>query len=163
MICRLSFFLVYVLTLFFIAILPMKTTYFFVKGVFSLTKLQAEFTNYMQIALKHDSIDYFRSHKKYNNLEVFSINEINGEKVSVPQISGIGTFHFSKISLSCISDEKLFFAINNLTKRQQKILFMYADSMSLNDIAKELNISNGTVKATLFQIKEKIKRHMKGK
>lgn len=163
MICRLSFFLVYVLTLFFIAILPMKTTYFFVKGVFSLTKLQAEFTNYMQIALKHDSIDYFRSHKKYNNLEVFLINEINREKVSVPQISGIGTFHFSKISLSCISDEKLFFAINNLTKRQQKILFMYADSMSLNDIAKELNISNGTVKATLFQIKEKIKRHMKGK
>ena len=83
--------------------------------------------------------------------------------MSVPQISGIGTFHFSKISLSCISDEKLFFAINNLTKRQQKILFMYADSMSLNDIAKELNISNGTVKATLFHIKEKIKRYMKGK
>ncbi len=128
-----------------------------------MTKLQAEFTNYMKIALKHDSIDYFRSNNKKKNLEVFSINEINDKKVSVSQISGIGTFDFSNSPLSSISNEKLFFAINNLTKRQQKILFMYADNMSLKDIAKELNISNGTVKATLFHIKEKIKRYMKGK
>lgn len=47
----------------------MKTTYFIVKGV--LIKLQAEFTNYMKIALKHDSIDYFRSNNKKKNLEVF--------------------------------------------------------------------------------------------
>jgi len=138
----------------------MKTTYFIVKGVFLLTKLQAEFTNYMKIALKHDSIDYFRSNKEKRNSNIISLSKVKEDKVLVPQISGIGTFFFSKISMSCISNEKLYFAIDSLTNNQKKILFMYADGISINEITEELDIKNGTVKATIFQIKKKIKKYI---
>lgn len=128
--------------------------------MFLLSKLQAEFTNYMKIALKNDSIDYFRMNNKKGVIDLISIEDVQKLEVSVSQDSGIGTFSFDKFNIRDITDKRLFYAIENLTPRQQKIIFLYADGISLSEISKELNISKGTVKATIFQVKEKIKKYM---
>ena len=125
-----------------------------------MTKLQAEFTSYMKVALKNDSIDYFRMNNKKRIIDFVSIEEIKELEVSISQESDIGTFSFDKFNIKEISNKKLCNSLKKLTKRQQKIFFLYADGISLSDIAEELKISKGTVKATIFQVKEKIKKYM---
>ena len=126
-------------------------------------KLQAKFTNYMKIALKNDSVDYFRAIKNSWNIEVLSIDNINNLEVFISQYSDIDTSFFLPNYLDEISDERLFIAIKNLTKKQQEIFLLYVDGISLNDIALRYQMSVGSVKATIFQIKDKLKKYMKGK
>ena len=125
-----------------------------------MTKLQAKFTSYMKIALKNDSIDYFRMNNKKGIIDFVSIEKIKELEVSISLESDTGTFSFDKFNIKDISNEKLFNSLKRLTKRQQKIFFLYADGISLGDIAEELKVSKGTVKATIFQVKEKIKKYM---
>ena len=120
-------------------------------------KLQAKFTNYMKIALKNDSVDYFRAIKNSWNIEVLSIDNINNLEVFISQYSDIDTSFFLP------NDERLFIAIKNLTKKQQEIFLLYVDGISLNDIALRYQMAVGSVKATIFQIKDKLKKYMKGK
>lgn len=126
-------------------------------------KLQAKFTNYMKIALKNDSVDYFRAIKNSWNIEVLSIDNINNLEVFISQYSDIDTSFFLPNYLDEISDERLFIAIKNLTKKQQEIFLLYVDGISLNDIALRYQMAVGSVKATIFQIKDKLKKYMKGK
>ncbi len=126
-------------------------------------KLQAKFTNYMKIALKNDSVDYFRAIKNSWNIEVLSIDNINNLEVFISQYSDIDTSFFLPNYLDEITDERLFIAIKNLTKKQQEIFLLYVDGISLNDIALRYQMAVGSVKATIFQIKDKLKKYMKGK
>lgn len=126
-------------------------------------KLQAEFTNYMKMALKNDSIDYFRAIKNNWNIEVISIDNINNLEVFISQYSDIDTSFFLPDYLDEITDERLFIAIKNLTKKQKEIFLLYVDGISLKDIALRYQMSVGSVKATIFQIKDKLKKYMKGK
>lgn len=128
-----------------------------------MDKLQAKFTKYMQIALKNDAIDYFRAIKKGCNIEVVSIDNINNLEVLISHCSDIDTSFFLPNYLDEITDERLFIAIKNLTKKQQEIFLLYVDGISLNDIALRYQMSVGSVKATIFQIKDKLKKYMKGK
>lgn len=131
--------------------------------MFLLGKLQAKFTNYMKIALKNDSVDYFRAIKNSWNIEVLSIDNINNLEVFISQYSDIDTSFFLPNYLDEITDERLFIAIKNLTKKQQEIFLLYVDGISLNDIALRYQMAVGSVKATIFQIKDKLKKYMKGK
>ena len=126
-------------------------------------KLQAKFTNYMKIALKNDSVDYFRAIKNSWNIEVLSIDNINNLEVFISQYSDIDTSFFLPNYLDEITDERLFIAIKNLTKKQQEIFLLYVDGISLNDIALRYQMAVGSVKATIFQIKDKLKKYIKGK
>lgn len=128
-----------------------------------MVKLQAEFTKYMKIALKNDSIDYFRAIKKGWNIEVVSIDNINNLEVLISHYSDIDTSFFLPNYLDEITDERLFIAIKNLTKKQQEIFLLYVDGVSLKDIALRYQVSVGSIKATIFQIKDKLKKYMKGK
>lgn len=128
-----------------------------------MVKLQAEFTKYMKIALKNDSIDYFRAIKKGCNIEVVSIDNINNLEVLISDCSDIDTSFFLPNYLDEITDERLFIAIKNLTKKQQEIFLLYVDGISLKDIALRYQVSVGSIKATIFQIKDKLRKYMKGK
>lgn len=59
-----------------------------------MSKLQAEFTNYMKKALKNDSIDYFRTIKNSWNIEVLSIDNINKLEVFISHYSDFDTSFF---------------------------------------------------------------------
>lgn len=128
--------------------------------MFLLDKLKAEFTNYMKKALKNDSIDYFRAERKKNNIHFTSLESKEVKKVSMSQDCDVDTFFDSSIRLCEISNYKLFLAMKNLTSRQQEIIYLYANGNKISDIAKKLNISVGTVKATISQVKYKIKKYM---
>ena len=69
------------------------------KGVVSLSKLQAEFTSYMKIALKNDSIDYFRMFSRKNKIDIISLNDSNLENVSMSMYD-VDTFSF--INAICV-------------------------------------------------------------
>lgn len=126
-------------------------------------KLQAKFTNYMKIALKNDSVNYFCAIKNSWNIEVLSIDNINNLEVFISHYSDIDTSFFLPNYLDEITDERLFIAIKNLIKKQQEIFLLYVDGISLNDIALRYQMAVGSVKATIFQIKDKLKKYMKGK
>lgn len=128
-----------------------------------MVKLQAEFTKYMKIALKNDSIDYFRAIKNSWNIETLSIDNVNNLEVFISHYSDIDTSFFLPNYLDEITDERLFIAIKNLTKKQQEIFLLYVDGVSLKDIALRYKVSVGSIKATIFQIKDKLKKYMKGK
>lgn len=128
-----------------------------------MTRLQAEFTKYMKIALKNDSIDYFRMQNRKNNIESISYEEIDNLEALKSLDSGFDAFYFTKNNLlECISNKSLYLGIKSLTKRQQEIIFLYAQGYSLAEISQELSISNGTVKATIFQVKTKLKKYIEG-
>lgn len=42
-----------------------------------MTKLQAEFTKYMEVALKCDAIDFYRSNRAKNKYEGISLEDID--------------------------------------------------------------------------------------
>lgn len=128
-----------------------------------MTRLQAEFTKYMKIALKNDSIDYFRMQNRKNNIESISYEEIDNLEALKSLDSGFDAFYFTQNNLlECISNKSLYLGIKSLTKRQQEIIFLYAQGYSLTEISQDLNISNGTVKATIFQVKTKLKKYIEG-
>lgn len=124
-----------------------------------MSKLQAEFTSYMKIALKHDSIDYFRMFSRKNKIDIISLNDSNLENVSMSMYD-IDTFSFNELNLCEISNGKLMYAINKLTKRQKDIIMSYSKDMTASEISAELNISIGTVYASISQIKKKLKKYM---
>ena len=117
-----------------------------------MIKLQAEFTSYMKIALKNDSIDFFRSYNRKGNFESISIYNIDEFKVSTSQLSDVDTFSFEKMNLEDISDRRLFLAIKSLTKNQHKIFLSYVEGMSLNEIVLRYGIAIGSLKSSIFQI-----------
>lgn len=129
------------------------------KGVFSLSKLQAEFISYMKIALKHDSIDYFRKFSRKNKIDSISLNDSNIKNVST-SINDVDTFSFNKHNLCEINNYKLRYAMDKLTKRQKDIIILYSNDVTASEISAELNISIGTVYASISQIKNKIKKYM---
>ena len=67
------------------------------KGGGFLSKLQAEFTSYMKIALKYDSIDYFRMFSRKNKVHILSLNDDRGEKVPT-SLHDVGTFSMYKLN-----------------------------------------------------------------
>lgn len=126
-----------------------------------MIKLQAEFTSYMKIALKNDSIDFFRSYNRKGNIDSISIYNIDESKVSTSQLSDVGAFSFEKMNLEDISDRRLFLAIKSLTKKQQEIFLSYVEGISLNEIALRYGMAFGSVKSSIFQIKSKLRKYMK--
>lgn len=57
-----------------------------------MTKLQAEFTKFMNIALTCDAIDFYRSNKsKYESISIDNIDEL---KVSASLNGEVGTYFF---------------------------------------------------------------------
>lgn len=89
-----------------------------------MDKLQAKFTKYMKIALKNDSIDYFRAIKNSWNIETFSIDNVNNLEVFISHYSDIDTSFFLPNYLDEITDERLFIAIKNLTKKTTRNIFV---------------------------------------
>ena len=127
-----------------------------------MSKLKAEFTSYMKIALKNDCIDYFRMQNRKDTLKESSIYGIEEIKVSMSCYSYIDTFSFDKLNISEISDKRLYIVMKELTNRQKEIICLYADGFTAIEIAKYLDISVGTVKASISKIRKKINKIMKG-
>ena len=50
--------------------------------------------------------------------------------------------------------------MDKLTKRQKNIIMLYSNDMTAKEISNQLNISIGTVYASISQIKNKIKKYM---
>lgn len=113
----------------------------------------------MKIALKHDSIDYFRMFSRKNKVHILSLNDDKVEKVST-SLCDVGTFSMYKLNLCEIDNNKLRYAISKLTERQKTIITLYSNNMTANEISVELNISTGTVYASISHIKNKIKKYM---
>ena len=124
-----------------------------------MSKLRAEFTNYMKISLKNDSIDYFRMQRKNNDL-LTSLEAKEVQEVSVSHFCDMGAFSFAKFNLYGIENNKLYLAIKNLTEKQKEILFMHSDGLTSREISEYLQISAGTVRATILQVKNKIRNYM---
>lgn len=124
-----------------------------------MSKLKAKFTKHMKIALKHDSIDYFRMFSRKKEIDSISLNDSNIKNVSM-SMNDVDTFSFDKRNLCEINNYKLRCAIDKLTKRQKDIIILYSNDVTASEISAELNISIGTVYASISQIKNKIKKYM---
>lgn len=126
-----------------------------------MSKLQAQFTKYMEIALKNDSIDYFRAIK--NNWKTKDVKYVNIEdyEALVSQECDTETSFFDENYFDDITDKELSLEINNLTKLQKETLYLYVKGESEKNIAKKFNVRLGTIKATIFQIKQKLKKYRK--
>ena len=127
--------------------------------MFSLTKLQAEFTKYMEIALRCDAIDFYRSYKAKQKYTTISVESINNLKVSVSLNGGIGTNFFAE-NYSEIENQRLKYAISKLTDRQKEVFDLYVDGYKTRDIAEIVGISEKNVTVTLSTVKKKLKRLM---
>lgn len=82
--------------------------------------------------------------------------------MSISHYADIDSFCFGKFYLNEISNQKLYMAIEQLTNRQKEIICLYADGLTINEIADYLKVSNGTIKSTISKIKKKISKNMKG-
>ena len=120
-----------------------------------MSKLKAEFTSYISIALANDCIDYFRVQNRKNMLNESSIYDIEELEVSMSQYCDVGTFSFEELNLNDIENRKLYFALETLTDNQKEILFLYSDGLTSREIGEYLGISAGTVRATVVQVKNK--------
>lgn len=126
-----------------------------------MSKLRAEFTNYMKIALKNDSIDYFRMQRK-NNVLLTSLSCKGVQEVSVSHFCDMGTFSFDKFDLYGIENKKLYLAIESLTHKQKEMLFLYAEGLTVREISDYLGITIGAVKSIISKTKKKINKDLKG-
>ena len=126
-----------------------------------MCKLKAEFTSYMKIALKNDCIDYYRIQARKNKISEASIYDIEELEVSISHYADIDSF-FGKFTLNEISNPKLYMAVEQLTNRQREIISLYAEGLTITEIANYLKVSNGTIKAAISKIKKKIIKSMKG-
>ena len=126
-----------------------------------MSKLKAEFTNYMKIALKNDCIDYFRMQRKNNDL-LTSLKDKEVQEVSVSRFRDMGAFFLNEFTLEGIENEKLYFAMKNLTEKQKEILFLYSDGLTAREIADYLEITIGAAKSIISKIRKKINKELKG-
>lgn len=126
-----------------------------------MCKLKAEFTSYMKIALKNDCIDYYRIQARKNKISEASIYDIEELEVSISHYADIDSF-FGKFTLDEISNPRLYMAVEQLTNRQREIISLYAEGLTITEIANYLKVSNGTIKAAISKIKKKIIKSMKG-
>ena len=127
-----------------------------------MTKLQAEFTKYMEIALKCDAIDFYRSNRVKNKYESISNLDIDELKVSVSLNGEIGTSFFDELD-SEIENKHLRCALSRLTKRQKKIFELYVDGYKTKEIASIVGVSDKNVTVTVCTVKSKIKKIIKEK
>jgi len=111
-----------------------------------LSKLQAEFTKYMGIALKCDAIDFYRSNKNRNKFEYISIETVDELRVSTSLNGGVDTYFFEDE----IENPNLKFALSKLTKRQREIFELY------------VGITETNVTVTISNVKKKLIKLMKG-
>lgn len=126
-----------------------------------MCKLKAEFTSYMKIALKNDCIDYYRIQARKNKISEASIYDIEELEVSISHYADIDSF-FGKFTLDEISNPRLYMAVEQLTNRQREIISLYAEGLTITEIANYLKVSNGTIKAAISKIKKNIIKSMKG-
>ena len=124
-----------------------------------MTKLQAEFTSYIKVALKHNAIDFYRSYKRNKEYEFISLED---KQVSVSLNWEAHTCFFG-FEDDGIKNEKLKYAISKLTNKQRKIFKLYVDGYKMKDIADILNISITNVTVTITSVKKKIIKLMKRK
>ncbi len=130
--------------------------------MFLLTKLQAEFTKYMEVALKCDAIDFYRSNKAKSKYENVSLQNIDELIVSVSLNGEAGTYFFDK-SDNEIENEHLKYAISKLTKRQKDIFELYVDGYKSKDIADIVGVTEKNVTVTVSTVKKKIRNLMEEK
>lgn len=126
-----------------------------------MTKLQAEFTKYMEIALRCDAIDFYRANKNKNNFKSVSIENIDELKVSASLSGEVGTYFFDYLEDE-IENPNLKLALSKLTKKQKDIFELYVDGYKTKDIATILKISETNVTVTVSNVKKKIIKIMKG-
>ena len=124
-----------------------------------MTKLQTEFTKYMEIALKCDAIDFYRSNRVKNKYESISIEDIDELKVSVSLNGGIDTYFFDELENN-IENKSLKYAFSKLTKRQKEIFGLYIDGYKTKEIAEIVGVSETNVTVTVSTVKRKIKKLM---
>jgi len=124
-----------------------------------LTKLQAEFTKYMEVALKCDAIDFYRSNRAKNKYERVSLEDIDELKVSVSLNGGIGTSFFDELDYQ-IENKYLKFALSKLTKRQKEIFELYVEGYKTKEIAEVIRVSETNVTVTVSTVKRKIRKLM---
>ena len=130
-------------------------------GCYLLTKLQAEFTKYMEMALRCDAIDFYRTYSRKNKHKELLIEDINNVKVSASLNGEVGTSFFDYFDDE-IKNERLKYAISKLTFRQKQIFELYADGYKSKEIAEILNITVKNVTVTVSNVKKKLYKLMKG-
>ena len=127
-----------------------------------MTELQKLFTTYMKIALKNDSIDYYRAiNSNWKTKDVKFVNIENYETLVSQECDAEVSFFLDNY-LDDITDKNLVIAIRSLTPFQKKVLDLYVYGESEKRIAKKLNVSFGTVSKAIFRIKSKLKKFRKG-
>lgn len=124
-----------------------------------MTKLQAEFTKYMKIALKCDAIDFYRSNKAKNKYENVSLEDIDELKVSVSLNGEIGTSFFDELDLQ-IENKHLKYALSKLTKRQKDIFELYVEGYKTKEMAEIIGVTETNITVTISTVKKKIKKLM---
>ncbi len=124
-----------------------------------MTKLQAEFTKYMEIALRCDAIDFYRSYKAKQKCSAISVESIDNLKVSISLNGGIDTIFFAE-NKSEIENKRLKYAISKLTDRQKEVFDLYVDGYKTREIAEIVGISEKNVTVTVSTVKKKLKRLM---
>ncbi len=127
-----------------------------------MTKLQAEFTKYMEIALRCDAIDFYRSNRARNKNEKVSLEDIDEFKVSVSLNGGIDTCFFDELDTE-IENKYLKYALSKLTRRQKEIFELYVDGYKTKEIADIVGISDKNVTVTVSTVKKKIRKLMESK
>ncbi len=126
--------------------------------------LKASFTKYINLVIRNTAINYFKK-KRYRQSKETNLNEI----INVPlSENDDGTIFLSKNEISYSDLEKIFSnhdyfnAMKSLTNKQKLVLYLTAvENYSSVEIAKILNISETTVRTTLYKAKEKFKKNLK--
>ena len=128
-----------------------------------MSKLQAQFTEYMRISLKNEMINYCIAIKNNWKIDVLSLDEVKENEVLISQYSDIDTSFFLDNIFDDLSNKKLVLEIKKLTKLQQDILILYVNGESIKNIADKFNVTTGTIKQLIFRIKNKLKKCRKEK
>ena len=126
-----------------------------------MSKLQAQFTEYMRISLKNEMINYCIAIKNNWNIDVLSLDELKENEVLISQDSDIDTSFFLDNIFDDLSNKKLVLEIKKLTKLQQDILILYVNGESIKNIADRFNVSTGTIKKAIFRIRNRLRKFRK--
>lgn len=115
-----------------------------------MSKLRAEFTNYMKIALKNDSIDYFRMQRK-NNILLASLQDKEVQEVSVSHFCDMGIFSFAEFNLYGIENKKLYLAIEGLTQKQKEMFVFVCRGINCKRNSRLFRNNNWSCKVYYFK------------